>query len=372
MKGLVLAGGLGTRLRPFSHSTPKQLVPVANKPVIIHCLENLRGAGIVEVCIVVGDRGDHIREAVAAHDDVELVLTYVHQPVPLGLAHCVVLARDFLGDDDFVMYLGDNVVVGGINGMVDTFRRRRPAAQLALTKVHNPEEYGVAELGVDGMVVELVEKPAQPRSDLAVMGVYFFTPAIHTAIANTRPSGRNELEITDAVQWLVRHGSPVRGERFDGYWKDTGRIEDLLECNQRLLEATESHVRGVVDADSSLTGPIDLAAGARVARSRIVGPVMIGAGTVVEDSFIGPYTAVGAGCVVVQATVEYSILLDGAAVRGVAGVHGSLIGRCAEVGVAAATGRRHRLILGDHTRVEIAPDPTHAATTALDVAGPRP
>jgi nucleotidyltransferase-like protein len=212
-----------------------------------------------------------------------------------------------------------------------------------------------AELSVDGAVVELVEKPAQPRSDLAIMGVYFFTPAIHTAIAGTRPSGRNELEITDAVQWLVQHGEVVRGERFDGYWKDTGRIEDLLECNQRLLEATEGATLGAVDSGSSLSGPVELAPGSRVVRSHIVGPTMIGPGTLVEDSFIGPYTAVGEGCVVSQASVEYSILLDGASVRGVSGVHGSLIGRCAEVGRAPAAGRRHRLILGDHTRVEIAP-----------------
>jgi glucose-1-phosphate thymidylyltransferase len=355
MKGLVLSGGMGTRLRPFSHSMPKQLVPVANKPVLVHCLENLREAGVTEVCIIVGDRGDDIRTAVAAHHNLGLTVTYVHQAVPLGLAHCVTLARDFLGEDDFVMYLGDNILVGGITGLADTFRRHRPAAQLALTKVHNPEEYGVAELGVDGSVLRLVEKPAQPRSDLAVIGVYFFTPAIHMAIAHIRPSWRNELEITDAVQWLVEHGVPVRGERFDGYWKDTGRVEDLLECNQHLLEATAGQVSGTVDAQSHLVGPVELAPGARVVRSRIVGPAVIGAGTVVEDSFIGPYTAVGSGCVVSRSGIEYSILLDGAGVRGICGVYGSLIGRSAEVGRGGiVAGRQHRLILGDHTRVEIA------------------
>ncbi|HZN73230.1 MAG TPA: glucose-1-phosphate thymidylyltransferase [Micromonosporaceae bacterium] len=355
MKGLVLSGGMGTRLRPFSHSMPKQLVPVANKPVLVHCLENLREAGVTEVCVIVGDRGDDIRSAVAARDDLGLTLTYVHQPVPLGLAHCVTLARDFLGDDDFVMYLGDNVLVGGITGLAETFRQYRPAAQLALTKVHNPEEYGVAELNVDGGVVRLVEKPAHPRSDLAVIGVYFFTPAIHTAIAHITPSWRNELEITDALQWLVENGAPVRGERFDGYWKDTGRVEDLLECNQHLLEATGGQIAGAVDTQSHLVGPVDLAEGARVVRSRIVGPVVIGADTVVEDSFIGPYTAVGAGCVVSQSGLEYSILLDGAGVRGISGVYGSLIGRSAEVGRGGVVaGRHHRLILGDHTRVEIA------------------
>jgi glucose-1-phosphate thymidylyltransferase len=354
MKGLVLSGGMGTRLRPFSYSMPKQLVPVANKPVLLHCLENLRDAGITEICIVVGDRGEDIRAAVAARGDLGLTVTYVYQPVPLGLAHCVTLARDFLGDDDFVMYLGDNVLVGGITGLVEAFRRNRPAAQLALTKVPDPEEYGVAEIGVDGQVIRLVEKPARPRSDLAVIGVYLFTPAIHTAIAHTRPSWRNELEITDAVQWLVERGEPVRGERFDGYWKDTGRIDDLLECNQRLLEGIATRVSGSVDRRSHLVGSVQVEAGARIVRSRIVGPAVIGADTVIEDSFIGPHTAVGAGCVVSQSGVEYSILLDGAAVRGIFGVYGSLIGRSAEVGLVGVADRHHRLILGDHTRVEIA------------------
>lgn len=353
MKGLVLAGGMGTRLRPFSHSTPKQLVPVANKPVLVHCLENLRDAGVSDVCVVVGERGDHIRAALDSRD-LGVAISYIYQPVPLGLAHGVTLARDFLGDDDFVMYLGDNVLVGGIRGLAETFHRHRPAAQLALVKVPNPEEYGVAELSVDGAVVRLAEKPAEPRSDLAVMGVYFFTTAIHTAIAHIRPSRRNELEITDAVQWLVEEGYLVRGERFEGYWRDTGRIEDLLECNQHLLEATTGTVLGTVDAQSELVGAVDVASGARVVRSRVVGPAIIGADSVVEDSYIGPYSAVGTGCVVDHSGIEYSILLDGAVVRGITGVHGSLIGRSAEVDRGGIPGQRHRLILGDHARVELA------------------
>jgi glucose-1-phosphate thymidylyltransferase len=318
----------------------------------VRCLENLRDAGVSDVCIVVGDRGDHIRAA-ADHADLGIEVSYVHQPAPLGLAHCVTVARDFLGDDDFVLYLGDNVLVGGIGTLAETFGNHRPAAQLALCKVSNPEEYGVAELGADDTIVRLVEKPTTPSSDLAIIGVYFFTNAIHEAIANIRPSKRNELEITDAVQWLVEHGAPVRGERFDGYWKDTGRVEDLLECNQHLLEATVPRVCGSVDGASYLAGPVELAPGARVVNSRILGPVAIGPGTVVEHSYIGPYTTLGAGCVVSHSGIEYSILLDGAGVRGISGVHGSLIGRSAEVGRTGVPGRRHRLILGDHTRLEI-------------------
>jgi glucose-1-phosphate thymidylyltransferase len=352
VKGLVLAGGNGTRLRPFSHSMPKQLVPVANKPVLVHCLENLRDAGITDVCIVVGDRGDHVRAATAGAD-LGLDVCYVHQPAPLGLAHCVMLARDFLGDDDFVLYLGDTVLVGGIGGLAETFRDRRPAAQLALRKVSNPEEYGVAELDEHDRILRVVEKPSNPDSDLAIMGVYFFTPAIHEAIAHLDPSPRGELEITDAIQWLVDADIPVRGERFDGYWKDTGRVEDLLECNQHLLESTVNRIRGEVDEASYVAGPVDLAAGARVVGSRLLGPVAIGPGTVVEHSYIGPYTTLGAGCLVSHSGIEYSMLLDGAAVRGVSGVHGSLIGRGAEVRRGGVPGRRHRLILGDDTGIEL-------------------
>jgi glucose-1-phosphate thymidylyltransferase len=355
LKGIVLAGGLGTRLRPFSHTLPKQLVPVANKPVLVHCLETLRAAGVREVCVIVGERADEIRAAVAAQPDLGLTVTYVHQSAPLGLAHCVTLARDFLGDDDFVMYLGDNVLVGGINDLADTFRRHRPAAQLALAKVVNPEEYGVAELDDDGAVTRLVEKPVRPRSDLAVIGVYFFTRAIHAAIGHIRPSRRGELEITDAIQWLVEQGQPVHGQRFDGYWKDTGSIDGVLECNQYLLEGAPVRVCGAVDAASRLIGPVDVAPGARVVRSRVVGPARIGPNTVIEDSFLGPYSAVGADCVVSGAGVEYSILLDGAAVRGVRGVYGSVIGRRARVDRGEEVEpRRHRLVLGDHGRVEIA------------------
>jgi glucose-1-phosphate thymidylyltransferase len=352
VKGLVLAGGNGTRLRPFSHSMPKQLVPVANKPVLVHCLENLRDSGVSDVCIVVGDRGEHIRAAVD-RAALGISVSYVHQPAPLGLAHCVLMARDFLGEDDFVLYLGDNVLVGGIGGLAETFGHRRPAAQLALCKVSNPEEYGVAELGADDTILRLVEKPPAPTSDLAIIGVYFFTAAIHEAIARIRPSRRNELEITDAVQWLVDNGAAVRGERFDGYWKDTGRVEDLLECNQHLLESTVSRVDGSVDEASYLAGPVELGAGARVVHSRILGPVAIGPGTVVEHSYIGPYTTLGAGCVVSHSGIEYSILLDGAGVHGISGVHGSLIGRSAEVSRTGVPGRRHRLILGDHTQVHV-------------------
>jgi glucose-1-phosphate thymidylyltransferase len=354
MKALVLAGGAGSRLRPVSHTMPKQLVPVANRPVLLHCLDRLREAGIVDVGMIVSpERGPEIQAALGDGDQLGVRITYLPQEAPLGLAHCVQIAAGFLGDDDFVMYLGDNVLVDGIGDLADRFSCHRPAAQLVVQKVANPAEYGVAELDSDGSVLRLVEKPAQPRSDLALIGVYFFTPAIHEAVRRIAPSARGELEITDAVQWLIDAGERVSVSTFSGYWKDTGRIEDVLDCNRELLAGIDGRVEGTVDAASELIGPVDVGPGATVVRSRIVGPVAIGAGTVVSDSHIGPYTALGAGCTIAGAGIEYSIVLDRVSVLNVRGIHGSLIGRAARVSLSAGVMARNRLFVGDDTRIEV-------------------
>jgi glucose-1-phosphate thymidylyltransferase len=352
VKALVLAGGSGTRLRPFSYSMPKQLIPVANQPVLLHCLEALRQAGVSEVGMIVGDTGAEIRAVVGDGARLGLDITYLHQERPLGLAHCVSVAREYLADDDFVMYLGDNILVGGITELADQFRATRPDAQVVVTPVADPREYGVAEVDPDGRVIRLVEKPAQPRSDLALIGVYFFTPAIHTAVAAIAPSRRGEYEITDAIEWLVRRGDTVTARVFSGYWKDTGRIQDVLECNRVLLERVVPRVAGEVDAASELVGPVVVEPGAKVVRSRIVGPSVVAADCVVEDSYVGPYTALGPACSLNGAGVEYSILLAGAAVEQVRGIHGSLIGRAATVR-GTVERSQHRLVVGDHTQVEI-------------------
>jgi glucose-1-phosphate thymidylyltransferase len=354
MKALVLAGGTGSRLRPLSHTMPKQLIPVANRPVLLHALDSLREAGVTDVGVVVGDRAPAIRDAIGDGAEFGLRVTYLAQDAPRGLAHCVRIASDFLGDDDFVMYLGDNVLVGGIAELADRFRESRPAAQVVVAKVADPSGYGVAEVGPDGRVQRLVEKPSRPRSDLALIGVYFFTSVVHEAVRRIRPSRRGELEITDAIQWLVAHGYEVSAAQFGGYWKDTGRVDDVLECNRVLLEATERRVAGVVDAASQLVGPVAIEAGATVVRSRIVGPAVVGAGTAVVDSYVGPYTSLGAGCVLVGAGIEYSIVLDQVSVRDVRGIHGSLIGRASEVTLSGAGVARHRLVVGADTRVELA------------------
>lgn len=353
MKALVLAGGTGSRLRPFTYSMPKQLVPVANKPVLSHVLESVRDAGIEDVGVIVGDWGDEIRTVLGDDAGLGLRITYIPQDAPLGLAHCVIIAEEFLGDDEFVMYLGDNILVGGIADMAAQFRVSPSDARVVVTKVPDPSEFGVAEVDAEFRVTRLMEKPIEPCSDLALIGVYFFSPAIHRAVRAITPSWRGELEITDAIQWLLSEGYDVRAEVFSGYWKDTGRIDDILECNRVLLENIVGSMRGEADEHSEFLGPVIVEPGARIIRSRIVGPAVIGADSVVADSFVGPYTALGSRCQIHDASVEYSIVLNDVSVREVRGIHGSLIGRSADVRLASGDTARHRLVIGDHTQVEV-------------------
>ncbi|GHH92565.1 glucose-1-phosphate thymidylyltransferase [Streptomyces capillispiralis] len=353
MKALVLSGGAGTRLRPITHTSAKQLVPVANKPVLFYGLEAIADAGISEVGIIVGDTADEIREAVGDGSRFGIEVTYIPQEAPLGLAHAVLIAQDFLGDDDFVMYLGDNFIVGGITGLVEEFRTERPDAQILLTRVPDPTSFGVAELGPDGRVVGLEEKPRQPKSDLALVGVYLFTPAIHEAVRSIEPSWRGELEITHAIQWLIDEERDVRSTTISGYWKDTGNVTDMLEVNRSVLETLEPHDAGTVDEASEIIGRVRIEEGARISGSRIVGPAVVGAGTVVSNAYIGPFTSVSEGCRIEDSEIEYSIVLRGSSVTGVRRVEASLIGRDVVVTPAPRNPKAHRLVLGDHSKVQI-------------------
>ncbi|WP_283139131.1 glucose-1-phosphate thymidylyltransferase [Rhizohabitans arisaemae] len=353
MKALVLAGGSGTRLRPITHTSAKQLVPVANKPVLFYGLEAIAEAGVREVGIVVGETAAEIKEVVGDGSAFGLEVTYIHQEAPKGLAHAVLISREYLGDDDFVMYLGDNFIIGGITELVTRFRSDRPAAQIMLTKVSDPSAFGIAELDVEGRVVGLEEKPENPKSDLALVGVYLFSPAVHEAVTRLKPSWRNELEITDAIQWLLDHGHRVESSLIDGYWKDTGNVTDMLEVNRLVLESVEPSVLGTVDETSELIGRVVIEPGVEVTGSRIIGPVIVGAGSQVRDSYIGPYTAVAGDCQVIDSEIEYSIVLRGASIRGVRRIEASLIGREVEVTPAPHVPKAHRLILGDHSKVQI-------------------
>ncbi|MFG2127291.1 glucose-1-phosphate thymidylyltransferase [Streptomyces sp. NPDC048751] len=353
MKALVLSGGAGTRLRPITHTSAKQLVPVANKAVLFYGLESIAAAGVTDVGVIVGDTADEIREAVGDGASFGLDITYIPQEKPLGLAHAVLIARDYLGDEDFVMYLGDNFIVGGITHLVDTFRRTRPDAQILLTRVPDPRAFGVAELNGSGQVVGLEEKPEHPKSDLALVGVYLFTPVIHEAVRAISPSRRGELEITHAIQHLIDTGADVRSTLIKGYWKDTGNVVDMLEVNRTVLEGLERRIDGQVDGGSETIGRVVVEEGARVVNSRVVGPVVIGAGTEVRDSYVGPFTSIAENCRITDSELEFSIVLRDSSIHGVGRIENSLIGRHVEVTPAPVVPSAHRLVLGDHSKVQI-------------------
>ncbi|MDJ1133673.1 glucose-1-phosphate thymidylyltransferase [Streptomyces iconiensis] len=353
MKALVLAGGTGTRLRPFSHTMPKQLIPLANKPVLVHVLEDIRAQGITEVGVVVGGYADDIAAALGDGSALGLRISYLPQDRPRGLADCVRIAQGFLREADFVMYLGDNMLPQGIAGVVADFRGGGADAQLAVQSVGDPRAFGVAELDGHARVARVVEKPQRPRSDLALIGVYVFTRRIHEAVAHIAPSARGELEITDAVQWLVDAGHRVSASRYTGYWRDVGTVDDMLECNRELLRALVPSMEGKADDASELIGPVRLGTDSRVVNSRITGPVSIGRGTVIEDSVVGPDTVIGDDCVLSGARLECSIVLDAATISAVGNIHGSVIGRSALVAAAEGDRSGHRLVVGDHTSVHM-------------------
>jgi len=357
MKGLVLAGGSGTRLRPITHTSAKQLVPVANKPILFYGLEAMAAAGIVEVGMIVGETGAEISAAVGDGSRWGLAVTYIPQESPLGLAHCVLIARDFLGEDDFVMYLGDNLLRQGITEQVAQFAADRaagrPATRILLAHVSEPRRFGVAELGSDGEVVALVEKPEKPPSDLALVGVYLFDPAIHEAVAAIDPSERGELEITDAIQWLIDKGHPVRSHVVSGWWIDTGQLSALLEGNRLILETLEASVQGSVDSSSRIEGRVVIQPGAEVVSSTIRGPAIIGERTRVVDSFIGPFTSVYYGCEIVRSEIEHSVILEQSRIVDMARIEDSLVGKEVQVTRSRSRPHAHRLMLGDHSQVDL-------------------
>lgn len=337
----------------MTHTSAKQLLPVANKPVLFYGLKAIRDAGIVDVGIVVGATARSVRAAVGDGSEFGLRVRYIAQSAPLGIAHAVLVARRFLRDDDFVLYLGDNFIVDGISWLVEQFGSTRPDAHILLTQVPNPGEFGVAELSPAGDVIGLEEKPLRPKSDMALAGVYVFSPAVHEAVRQLVPSRRGELEITEAIQWLIENGHKVTSTTISGYWKDTGTVADMLEANRMVLEGIEPARHGEVDRASEVIGRVVVEEGASVIRSRIVGPAIVGPGTTVRCSYIGPFTAVGHDCTIIDSEIEYSIVLGGTSIRGVGRIESSLIGHNVEVTPACTTPRAHRLVLGDQSKVQI-------------------
>ncbi len=359
LKGLILSGGKGTRLRPITHTSAKQLVPVANKPVLFYGIEAMAQAGIEEVGIIIApDTGPEIERAAGDGSRFGVRIAYIVQDEPLGLAHAVLTAEEFLGEHPFVMYLGDNLLQGGIADLVAAFREHSPDALILLTPVPDPENFGVAELapapqGEVGRVVRLVEKPSEPATDLALVGVYMFTPHIHAAARAIVPSARGELEITDAIQHLVDSGLRVEPHIVRGWWKDTGRLEDMLEANRLILDNLVGSQEGEL-IDSQVDGRVVIAAGARLERTTVRGPAIIGADARLTDCYIGPYTAIGEGCTVSGAEVEHSILLAGSSVCDLDGrMESSLLGRNVTVRRGERQPKAYRFMVGDNSDISI-------------------
>jgi glucose-1-phosphate thymidylyltransferase len=351
LKGLILSGGAGTRLRPITHTSAKQLVPVANKPVLFYGIEALVSAGIEEIVIVIApETGDEIRAAVGDGSTFGARVSYVEQEAPLGLAHALLTAEEALGGAAFAMYLGDNLLRNGIADLADHFRHDEHDALILLTKVPDPWHYGVAELRGDE-VVRLVEKPKDPPSDMALVGVYLFGPAIFDAARSIEPSGRGELEITDAIQHLIDNGSRVESRTVTGWWKDTGQLADMLEANRLVLEDIEHDVQGEV-VESKIEGRVTIAAGATIERSVVRGPAIIGSGAAIVDAYVGPYTSIGENVRVERSEVEHSILLAGSAVSDLdSRMEASLLGRNVKLSRGQTVPRTLSMIVGDNSEI---------------------
>ena len=350
MRALVLSGGKGSRLRPLTHTGAKQLIPIAGTPILFHALEDIAEAGIREVGIVVGQTAEEVRAAVGDGSRWGLDVTFIPQDEPRGLAHAVLTARSFVEGQPFLMYLGDNVLLEGLTRFVQEFERTRPDAQIFLARVPEPERFGVAVIEGD-RIVRLVEKPREPISDLALVGVYLFDDSILEAAASLSPSWRGELEITEAIQWLVDHGKNVRAQMVDGWWKDTGKPDDLLEANRMMLSVVAASVEGQVDA-TSVDGAVVIAAGAKVTGSVLRGPLVIGPDTVIDDSTIGPDVSIEHGCRIARSEIADSILMEGCSITDVHGLTGSILGRGVEVRHSGGRGL-HRLIVGDQSQIEV-------------------
>jgi glucose-1-phosphate thymidylyltransferase len=353
LKGLILSGGAGTRLRPITHTSAKQLVPVANKPVLFYGIEALVEAGIREIAVIVApETGGEIKEAAGDGSRFGAAITYVEQPEPLGLAHALLTAEPALGDSPFVMYLGDNLLRDGIVELVRAFRTSEPDALILLTQVDDPSSYGVAELNGD-RVVRLVEKPKDPPSDMALVGVYMFRPTIFEAARAIEPSGRGELEITDAIGALIESGRRVEPHLVRGWWKDTGRLEDMLEANRLVLDDLERRIDGEL-VGSKAEGRVVVEAGASLERTVVRGPAIIGAGTKIRDSYIGPYTAIDNGVVITGSEIEHSIVLAGSSIRDLdARMEASLLGRNVSLTRSEGMPKTLRFLVGDNAEISI-------------------
>lgn len=354
MKGLILSGGKGTRLYPFTYTKAKQLIPVANKPVLFRVIEAIRDAGISEIGIVVGDRANEIREAVGQGERWGVKITYIQQSAPLGLAHAVKESRQFLGDERFVMFLGDNCLQGGISPLIEQFGQSDWNAQIVLKAIADPSQFGVAELDDQGQIVQLVEKPREPRSNLALVGIYMFDHSIWEAVERIKPSRRGELEITDAIQYLVEHGYKVYPYVHHGWWIDTGKMKDMLDANRLVLEELTHKIEGFVDRASQVSGKVTIEAGAEIINSVVRGPAIIGEQTRIVNAYIGPFTSIYHHCHIEDCEIEHSIVLENSEIVDIPHrIEDSLIGRNVKVHRSPIKPKAYKLMIGDNSAVGV-------------------
>ncbi len=352
MKALVLSGGKGTRLRPLTYTIAKQLIPVANRPILHYVLDHIRKANITEVGVILSpETGDQVREALSGYDSM-LQLTYILQEQPLGLAHAVKVARSYLADDPFLMWLGDNLIGHDIREFVDKFGRSEADAMVLLREVPDPRMFGIAQLDEHGRIRQLVEKPSDPPSNLALVGIYMFSSAIHAAIQQIEPSWRGELEITDAIQRLLDQGRNVQSHILTGWWLDTGKKDDLLEANRVVLdEWAQRDIQGMVDDASHIFGRVVVEKGVTIRKSEVRGPAVIGPGTIIEESFIGPYSSIGRRCTIKRSVLEHCVVLDGVQIEGAERLEDSVLGRNAIIRKTPHNHRAVRLLLGDDAEI---------------------
>jgi glucose-1-phosphate thymidylyltransferase len=354
VKGLILSGGKGTRLYPLTYTSAKQLIPVANKPVLFRVIESIRDAGIEEIGIVVGDTAEEVKEAVGRGGRWGINVSYIQQDAPLGLAHAVKISSDFLDNDRFVMFLGDNVIEGGISKLISEFAHSDWNSQIVLTRVEHPERYGVAELDDDGKISRLVEKPKNPQSDLALVGIYMFDASILEAVLAIKPSWRGELEITDAIQWLVDHGNSVHPYIHRGWWIDTGEPGQMLEANDLVLEELDYQIEGYVDRDSKVGRRVTVEQGAEIINSVIRGPAIIGQDSRLVNSYIGPFTSIYHHVTIEDSEIEHSVVLEYSQIKGIgARIQDSLIGRYVTIERSPIKPKSHKMTIGDHSQVGI-------------------
>lgn len=352
---MVLAGGKGTRLRPLTYTTAKQLIPVANRPILFFVLDQIVEAGIKDIGIIISpETGQMVRETVGDGGRFGAKITYILQEEPLGLAHAVKTARPFLGDEPFLMFLGDNLIQGGVREAVRHFRSESPAAMIMLKEVADPRQFGVAVLDEESRVTRLVEKPQNPPSNLALVGIYLFQPAIHQAIERIQPSWRGELEITDAIQELLHMNQTVTARQVEGWWLDTGKKDDILEANRAVLDAyTTVDIKGEVDENSRVTGRVEIGRGSTVRNSTIRGPVVIGENVTLENCFVGPFTAIGDNTVLKRVNLEHSVILENCRLEDTPRIEDSLIGRNSHVDGNQDNRAALRLFLGDDCQVAL-------------------